>query len=778
MKIHSTANWLFIKSIIIRLNNVVLAAISTLMLCGSLTAQPLIQWIRFYVQEGASFRDVFVCDNGDYVTVGKIDLDVQQGNRNLQRVLMMRITPEGELIWQQNFHLFQDCSFEVGQNIIETDNGNFLIGGGVENAQREVWFMAAKISTDGEVIWARKYGNPIRGFCWATIETKSGNFLLGGRVEYDQALYMVNSNGEVVWNARYGIPDGGEREADERISAIREVQGDGYYLAGVYNGHASLTKITGPDGIVWRQLYRPQNGVFRLPNLVTVADRFYLGGYTQVQNDSVSYWPSLFLVDREGNPIWQRSYYTGFEWNCQSIIKTPDNGVIFVGQTESDQGYCGFAFKVDHAGDSCWYHLAERVSSFTSIVIDQNDFPVACGAFAENAFLYKLAPDVSGPVIIWKRPPEERVKVLLSENVRFSIGAFDYQDDQLFYYWLFDGDTISHSPERDSVIIRSFQNYGDYFLKCVVSDGVQADSASWQIAIMDMYIKGYSPDSTGLIVRRGRSVEFSLDTVRAVEGDPVEYQWTLTNLDNFEREDAGGDAGVTVEFLRSGNYQMEGLAYRGESSDNVIWTISVRSAILDFWPHELNLSVLPDSLATFYVLPFNPESDSLNYRWELDGDSVGSDSTVTLRFAWDDRRIGNPPHLVSAIVMDGVEGDTIRWEVTVQDPNAPPPTPPSIEGGENPTTFGITSVSPNPFNSTTTIRYSTSGDAYPTRLTVHDLTGREVIRLMDERAQQSPPSRGGPYAVTLDGRDLPAGVYLLRLSVHDYTATQKIVLLR
>jgi hypothetical protein len=53
-------------------------------------------------------------------------------------------------------------------------------------------------------------------------------------------------------------------------------------------------------------------------------------------------------------------------------------------------------------------------------------------------------------------------------------------------------------------------------------------------------------------------------------------------------------------------------------------------------------------------------------------------------------------------------------------------------------------------------------------LTVHDVTGREVLRLLDE-------SRGqGFHRVHLDGDALIPGLYFLRLRTADGSATRRI----
>jgi len=91
--------------------------------------------------------------------------------------------------------------------------------------------------------------------------------------------------------------------------------------------------------------------------------------------------------------------------------------------------------------------------------------------------------------------------------------------------------------------------------------------------------------------------------------------------------------------------------------------------------------------------------------------------------------------------------------------------------------FGLDGAYPNPFNSTTTIRYTlpVAGEA---SLRIFDLSGREVATLVEKRAQQSPPSRGGPYAVTWDAGNMPAGVYVVRLEGAGKAEAKKVVLVR
>ena len=91
-----------------------------------------------------------------------------------------------------------------------------------------------------------------------------------------------------------------------------------------------------------------------------------------------------------------------------------------------------------------------------------------------------------------------------------------------------------------------------------------------------------------------------------------------------------------------------------------------------------------------------------------------------------------------------------------------------------PETFSLEQNYPNPFNPETTIEYALSAPAAVT-LSIYDLRGREVIRLVQEQQQ------AGRYLATWQGRDwrgLPVatGLYIYRIEIH--SGKQKHVITR
>jgi hypothetical protein len=78
---------------------------------------------------------------------------------------------------------------------------------------------------------------------------------------------------------------------------------------------------------------------------------------------------------------------------------------------------------------------------------------------------------------------------------------------------------------------------------------------------------------------------------------------------------------------------------------------------------------------------------------------------------------------------------------------------------------------PNPFNSTTIIRYGIPIRSY-VQLTLYNTLGQE-IKILVNREQEA-----GTHKITLEIADLPSGVYIYRLQAGEYTESKKLLLLK
>ncbi len=89
----------------------------------------------------------------------------------------------------------------------------------------------------------------------------------------------------------------------------------------------------------------------------------------------------------------------------------------------------------------------------------------------------------------------------------------------------------------------------------------------------------------------------------------------------------------------------------------------------------------------------------------------------------------------------------------------------------NPDRFILNQNYPNPFNPSTILSYSLKSDQN-VKLTVYNLVGQSVEVLVDEY------QTAGEYSYKFDASNLPAGIYLYKLQVGEYSSVKRMTLVK
>ncbi|MBI3112071.1 MAG: T9SS type A sorting domain-containing protein [Ignavibacteriales bacterium] len=100
----------------------------------------------------------------------------------------------------------------------------------------------------------------------------------------------------------------------------------------------------------------------------------------------------------------------------------------------------------------------------------------------------------------------------------------------------------------------------------------------------------------------------------------------------------------------------------------------------------------------------------------------------------------------------------------------------SMNDGEQTVLFALAQNFPNPFNPTTSLSYRLDRPAQ-VRLTIYDITGREVKNLVSQYQFE------GQYTISWESTDnagirVPSGTYFARLQVENESAMRKMVLMK
>ncbi len=187
---------------------------------------------------------------------------------------------------------------------------------------------------------------------------------------------------------------------------------------------------------------------------------------------------------------------------------------------------------------------------------------------------------------------------------------------------------------------------------------------------------------------------------------------------------------------------------------------------------------------TFHDILFPGGCRSVDLRAERDATGNGRVYTVELAVTDAQGNTGTATYAVEVPVrpQDSAQDDGAGAGYAVTGKCGGPPAQPagnglaslgdtSAEVAAAPAHWALEANHPNPFNPETQIAFSLP-HASPVRLTVYDVQGREVARLVDG------PMSAGRHLVRFSAGRLPAGMYLYRIQGDGFTQTRRMLLLK
>jgi photosystem II stability/assembly factor-like uncharacterized protein len=194
-------------------------------------------------------------------------------------------------------------------------------------------------------------------------------------------------------------------------------------------------------------------------------------------------------------------------------------------------------------------------------------------------------------------------------------------------------------------------------------------------------------------------------------------------------------------------------------------------------PLQDSIQIIQGDKIRFLADAYDSDSDSLTFRWEINGIAV-QDSIIYFGEFWDRFHtiefvadsIGS--HRVILSVWDFSDTTRHVWQIDVDRST----TINDASSGILPQSIRLHQNYPNPFNPLTTIRYDLPASDFVT-LEIYNLLGQKIKTLI---AGLKPAGR---HHAEWDGKDgaglmMPSGVYLCRINVGNFNEVRKVVLMR
>jgi hypothetical protein len=593
-----------------------------------------------------------------------------------------------------------------------------------------------------DTLWTKTVGGDSVDISDFVQQTPDGGFIIAGLTmtydigEGDYWLIRMDENGDTLWTRTYGGP-----EYDEPYHLM--IAADAGYLVlgqtmsfGAGGNDMWLLKTDANGDSLWSRTYGGPDGdgAWRIAKTND-------GGYILI-GDTSSYGAGgddvyLIKTDVDGDTLWTKTFGGTEADGGTFVCQTDDGGYIITGYTASFGAgdYSLWLIKTDQNGDSLWSRTYGGGAWSTGISVHElsNGYFTVIGvtdeygAGANDAWMIRTDANgdslwsctyggSSDEFIWWGEQTTDQGYVFVGTTESFGGGAMDI--------WLVKTD--ANGNEEWSTTYGESGDEWSYSC-CQTTDGGYFIGGS----------KGtyFLTEGDAWLIR--------------LEGEPPLYEITLIPHNP-----------PIIIPLEGGSFTF----------DVTVNNNSISAETFDAWinvelPSSFELTVLGPVELTMgagdtltrertQVVPATAPAGTYNYIGFV-GDHSGWEIVDTDLFTFTKEEEDD--------LWTGYEG----WF------NFGEPFPEEeITSGEIlPEQFSLLDAHPNPFNPTTTLAFALP-EAVKVKLAIYDVAGRLMATLIDGWRE------AGVHEVTFDGSGLASGVYIYLLEAGEFTASEKMVLLK
>lgn len=650
-------------------------------------------------------------------------------------------------------------------------------------------FLASPVRAEVDTLWTRVYDFGGASQLLACSELQSGGFVAVGyrtnATSEDALIMRINPLGDTSWVRTFGITN-----MQERLYDVVEMP-DGTLLACGYAAGSLVTMTAAYTPLgeqLWVREFDPPSGASQAAAVLPADDGgFYVLARKMVSNRDLDFW--LIRCDANGDSLWSNTYGTPRTDVPDALLPGLDGGLEMFGSSRHEQNLIFDLFHVstDAAGTELASTVIGDAASWETLAAachdpESGDYIIA-GEASEgqprHGYALRLAADGS---VLWE---EHYTGGRASEKIS---GVAPYLEGGAFLagwtgttvlapqLWL-----LAVGVNGDTSWTWSGQETGWAFEDLAkLSDG---GFLACGRALIGGYQKGiawrFSPPSGVSGIVRDR-----------VTMEPVEGVWiAAAELPQYSISDTLGRFSLS---LPPGNYTVfsGGPCFTGDTlysievvaNENTLSDITVGVAHMTMEHTTINVVAENHVMGSAELLMTNAGSGDLVYSF---GAETYWPATDWLSVSPSSGRLAPGDSLVALVnvLTDTLDNGTYDYFGKIYlHSNSCPDTLLALEvlavildaesGLEVPTEFALYPAYPNPFNSSTRIRFGVDHDT-DVSLTVFDLQGREVARILSSERLSA-----GQHEITWDATGLASGIYFVRLQDPLRTQSQRILFLR
>lgn len=649
-----------------------------------------------------------------------------------------------------------------------------------------------------EPLWTRSIGAENDEEAYAVCRLTSGDILVGGRTNLngqsgtDPILVRLSMTGDSLWSAVPGQISNWDSVSVNGLFALA----DGGFVAAGSGGSFSqgpfLTRFNAAGDTTWNVRYSGWSNL-KTKSAALIADRGYVlvGDITAQWNDTLR--PFAARLGSGGGMRWSRTYALDSWGRANAVVATPDSGFAVagcLGSLVNDTTIArAYLMRLNTRCDTIWtrtYGSANRRSEFRSVDRTSDGGFILAGfsnAFGNDDYdIWVVRTDSMG-TLLWEHHfgtrQEDIANSVKATDGGYVIAGRSYvsaaQDYDGYLMWLNPEGGVAWSGHVGG------SGYDDFNQLVVSPDGgfvVCGTSYSTELGTANMSVMRFPPGSGWVGTVRDRVTHAGLPNVAVAVAGQNRIAWT----------DAQGFYQL---YVTPGIYDL--ITYGACTTRDTVRSDTVVQSFVDTlnWIVDRPHADIPQSSLNLVVHNHVGGSTPLLIRNEGPGllDFSLTATTNSPHGAWLNTQpeAGSIPAGDSVVVSVTVHADTTDNSIfdyyggiTIH-VNSCPDTSQWIsvvatvlDVGDDPASvvrsFSL-SAYPNPFNPSTTLNYS-----LPQRETVslmlYDITGRQV-RLLRQGVAEA-----GTYQLSVDGSDLPSGIYFVSLQTPTRHQTQKLMLLK